>query len=158
MSELGLQIIDNARSRIGAPFQSHFEPKDLCNFGYDTVDSCMERGMDERGYDCSGLVIASLCDVLEIATNSWPRELRHPQQLMSLATDEGHEPGDMRVFISQKGRPHVAITVTEHRAIHAGGVGGAGVVREGLVRGRDGQAVTSRTIALGSLVSLLSQR
>lgn len=150
MSELGLQMVDSVRRRIGAPFRHHFEPDNLCLDGTETNDSCMERGMDAGGYDCSGLVIASLCDVLGITTERWPRELRHAEQLMWMTTNEEHSPGDVRVFMSRSGRPHVAIASSERWVIQASGITKA--VEQGVVKDRDGAAAMSRTIALDSLV------
>ena len=85
-------------------------------------DECMERGMDPQGYDCSGLAIASICDVLNISTREWPRHLRHTQQLASLAIDATFQLGDLRLYYSANGRIHLGVATSTEKVVHASGL------------------------------------
>jgi hypothetical protein len=138
------------------PFRHHFKPVNLCEGGERTVDECMERGMDSEGYDCSGLAIASLCEVLNISTTEWPRELRHTQQLSSLATEEKFEPGDLRLFYSAKNRIHMGIATSTQEVIHASGL--TNTVEESMVTDPTGSFAAERVVALRSLLKVLALR
>jgi hypothetical protein len=157
MSELGNQIARSAETRIGAPFRHHFRPVNLCESGKQTVDECMERGMDSlEGYDCSGLAIASLCEVLHISTNEWPRELRHTQQLAELAVDKEFEPGDVRLYYSHNNRIHLGIATSTEQAIHASGL--TSLVEQSIVTDPSGSFEATRVIAAQSLFAALKSR
>lgn len=82
-SSSGLQFVAAAERRIGEPFIHHFVPSDTCNSGSITYPDCMTRGLglDEKGYDCSGLVVASLCEALDITLAEYPPALRHVRQM-----------------------------------------------------------------------------
>lgn len=153
MSELGEEVIRSARTRIEMPFRHHFKPINLCEGGRLTADECMERGMDSQGYDCSGLAVASLCEVLGISTVEWPREFRHTQQLATLAIDEGGAPGDFRLYYSSGNRIHLGIAASAQEVIHASGL--TRVVEEGIVTDPSGSFEAVRTIAIESLLRLL---
>lgn len=138
MSNYGSEIVGAARSRIGVPFRHHFKPRDLCEGGGITVDSCMERGLDSDGYDCSGLVVASLCDVLGISTSEWPHNFRHVKQLERLIAESDLTFGDVLLFDSETEhgiprRTHIGIFVARQCVVHASGLNG--VVEEGKVEG-----------------------
>lgn len=121
MSELGDELITAARVRIGQPFRHHYKP-DVCQSGRITTDTCMENGMDNRGYDCSGLVIASICDVLGVEATTWSRDFRHVRQL-DLGQCEGIcRPGNILLYFGEEfSRAHVSIATLGGRAIHASG-------------------------------------
>lgn len=155
MSELGREVVESARSRIEMPFRHHFKPINLCENGRLTVDECMERGMDPQGYDCSGLAIASLCEVLGISTAGWPREFRHTQQLAELATDEESRPGDFRLYYSAGNRIHLGVATSAQEVVHASGL--TKVVEEGIVTDPSGSFEAVRTIAIDSLTRLLER-
>jgi cell wall-associated NlpC family hydrolase len=110
-------VVEAAYSFIGAPFRHHFQP-DLCASGWRTEDECMESGMDTRGFDCSGLIIASFCKSLDIKPQGWNRDFRHLNQLAILRDPEINlpTPGDLIVFA---GLGHVAIYTSNDRMIHA---------------------------------------
>lgn len=137
MSDFSAEVINAARARIGTPFREHFTP-DLCEKGTVTVDACMDSGFDRRGYDCSGLIIASICDVVGVALQDWPREFRHNRQMVRLmgALPEAE---DLTFLIGEEdlsdGRLdtsprsiHGGIRVAHDRYIHANGF--TGVVEE----------------------------
>ncbi len=71
------ELLAAARGRLGKPFRHHFKLNNDCQFGTLPLLPCMEVGMDDSGYDCSGIVIASTCDVLGIPTKDWPTSYRH---------------------------------------------------------------------------------
>lgn len=125
MSEFADRLVGAGRTQIGAPFNHHFKPENLCNGGRQTVDACMERGLNEAGYDCSGFVIASVCRVLEISSQQWPRDFRHVKQFERLAIDRPAEPGDaVLFFVPDPDRTHMGIaSVTESNlTLHASGL------------------------------------
>ncbi|HJP96083.1 MAG TPA: hypothetical protein VJ843_01795 [Candidatus Saccharimonadales bacterium] len=112
MSQLGDRLIAEARSHIGAPFRHHFRPENLCAGGTITLDQCMEQGVDPTGYDCSGLVVASMCRVLGLQPGAWPRHLRHSVQLQQHATEKIFAPGDIQFYYYENGGVHSSIATT----------------------------------------------
>jgi len=121
MSNIGDRLITEARSHIGQPFRHHFKPENLCLDGTITTDSCMERGMDPTGYDCSGLVIASMCRVLDMPVHQWPRALRHAGQLQQYANEKDFEPGDVQFYYYEDGGVHLGISTMPDICVHASG-------------------------------------
>ncbi len=87
----------------------------------------MSKGMNVDGYDCSGLVIASICDVLGIDPQQWPKAFRHVRQFSELAMFADPEPGDLRLFFKKPGlegkseRVHMGIFVDDYNTIHSSG-------------------------------------
>jgi len=123
---LQTEIIRAAEAEMGYPFLFHHKPIDFCHGGTITVDSCMEKGLDRSGYDCTGLIIKSLCNVIGRDTDTWPPKLRHGSQLKALASDKAPSLGDILLIEStnEQGRrftTHAGIYVTEHTVIHANG-------------------------------------
>jgi hypothetical protein len=105
----------------------------------------MEKGLSDNGYDCSGLVIASLSDVLGILPEHWPRDLRHVKQLETIAEATTPEAGDMLVYLpetipNRTPRNHIGIFVTATSVIHASGM--SRLVEEGTVSGVFRKTVT----------------
>ncbi len=129
MSNLNQELLIVAEENIGRPFRHHFKPN-LCNGGWETIDTCMEAGMDQNGFDCMGLVIYSLCKVLDIDSTNWPRELRHSLQLRALAHDRSHlRYGDILLIesLSPENRPymtHMGFYEDASTIIHASGISG----------------------------------
>jgi hypothetical protein len=122
MNEFGNRLIDEARTQIGAPFRSHFKPENICLDGIITPDSCMEHGMDALGYDCSGLVVASMCRVLDIHPQDWPRNLRHAVQLQRYSVIKDFEPGDIQFYYYDGGGIHSGIaTASPDVCVYASG-------------------------------------
>lgn len=109
--------------------------------------------MDSAGFDCSGLAIASLCDVLGISQLEWPRELRHTIQLRTLEADEEYEPGDWRLFYNSKNQTHLGIATQTHEVVHASGV--TNIVEEGSVDDPSGSFRAIRVVTINSLVAAL---
>jgi cell wall-associated NlpC family hydrolase len=156
MSELGNEIIKAARLRVGAPFSHHFNPEDTCERGSVTIDACMEKGLSDNGYDCSGLAIASLSDVLGILPKHWPRELRHAKQLEVIAEAAIPETGDLLVYLpetmpNRTPGNHVGIFATATSVIHASGI--SGLVEEGEMSGTFRKTVTVPASILIELVN-----
>lgn len=156
MSEFGGEVIESARGRVGAPFRHHYKPENLCDGGRITVDTCMERGMDSSGYDCSGLVIASICDVLAIDAGTWPRHLRHTKQLEALALEQDFEAGDILLHHSKNGRTHMSIATGQGESIHASGV--TKLVEEGEVTDKYGPFEVVQAIAIDALYRMIKDR
>lgn len=129
------------------PFQSHFLPHDTCQDGLITNDDCMERGLDERGFDCSGLIIASACDVLGIPVSDWPREYRHIRQLDTVSSTEiVPEFGDITLFRAPEDHTR------KHGGIYTGGL----YMVHANARGEtDTQAVIEGRIPMNAEVSVL---
>lgn len=117
MARFKEEVLTAARSRVGQPFSNHFRPNDVCANGTRTIDQCMERGLGMPGYDCSGLVIASLCDVLGIAASDWPPNFRHALQFKAALLEGAMpEPGDI-IFLQSPEDPSL-----KHTGIYAGGL------------------------------------
>lgn len=129
MSSLRSELFLAASLKVDAPFQHHYEPENLCEGGRSTVDECMKRGMDNRGYDCSGLVIRSLCDVLDIEPQNWPKDVRHSFQLSQFEVIDSayeFEPGEILLIesMSRSGyryNTHTGIHISGEEMIHASG-------------------------------------
>jgi len=99
----------------GQRFEHHFSP-DLCQNGTTTVDGCFEKGLGPTEFDCSGLVVASLCEVLGLDSRTdWPWEYRHGIQMSELA-EEGRLPraGDVSVTQSWDAPWHVVVHLNRH--------------------------------------------
>ena len=132
-------MVEVARSYLDAPFSHHFSPHNLCQSGAITISSCMEQGLDAEGFDCSGLVIASVCEVVGIQTKDWNPNYRHLEQFKSLESRQPPELGDILLFypdMASKTRvlPHVGIRTVGENVIHSSGK--SGIVEEGQVEGR----------------------
>ena len=61
-----------------------------CNFG-PTIPECMTVGLGPQAFDCSGLVIAAIVQVMGYEPTAWPPERRHVRQMHPMA-----EPTDLR--------------------------------------------------------------
>lgn len=125
MSEMGNELVKAARHELGRPFRHHHKPN-VCEGGHITLDSCMENGMDPRGYDCTGLVVASLCSVLGIEASRWPRDYRHSNQLHGFADDVDPDFGDILLIESQSDSgyqymTHAAVQLGPDQVLHANG-------------------------------------
>jgi hypothetical protein len=155
MSELRDEVLRRARQYLDAPFRHHYKPDNVCNYGRRTIDSCMEYGMDSAGFDCSGLAIASLCDVLAISPREWPRELRHTAQLRSLETEEEHEPGDWKLFYNTKNQTHLGVATETDEVVHASGI--TKIVEEGIVEDASGSFRAIRVVTINSLIAALNR-
>ncbi len=157
MSELANEVIAAARLERGSPFRHHFKPQNLCESGYVTLDSCMDRGMDSRGYDCMGLVIASICKVIGINTHKWPTEYRHSLQLRQFANYRDPQYGDVLFIesVSKTGKPymtHMGFYIEEgDRILHANGM--TKIVDESEA---GGNTISVKSVSVESLISHIS--
>ena len=119
-------VITSARTKIGQPFRNHFKPVDRCEHGWATVDYCMTVGMDASGYDCSGLVLASICEALGQPVSEWNRNYRHLRQMERLAkSDAQPDIGDILIFHPENDIEtwvHIGIAATLESTIHADGI------------------------------------
>lgn len=100
-----------------------------------TLPECMTIGMEPNGFDCSGLVIRSICDALGKKPTDWNPDLRHVRQMakeMDHTMFSRPELGDIALFGAFVGGEnqshltvtHAGITVSvkkygESRMIHA---------------------------------------
>lgn len=148
-------MVHAARLKVGRPFRHHFKPENLCEGGATTVTACMEHGLDDEGYDCSGLAIASICEALGIGVERWPQDFRHTKQLASLAIRALAKPGDLRVYLSSNQRMHLGIAISDTEDIHASGV--AEVVEEGIAVDKYGSFIDVRTISLDSVCEIVAR-
>ena len=123
MTRFGNEVLAAARARVGEPFRHHFKPDNECDDGQMTTESCMNRGMDNDGYDCSGLAIVSVCEVLNVGTERWPQDLRHLNQMaMRLRMTCDPIAGDLVIYRSLESRSlHAGIFATGQTVVHASG-------------------------------------
>lgn len=151
MSEQTDKVIAAARTRVGTPFRHHYKPLNTCKYGRVTHDECMTRGMDQEGYDCSGLVIASLCEILQISPADWPRDRRHAWQMQDLVTQHNRRPGDILLIEDMHlSRFHPLISSGEQSVIHADGHSGAVVEKPVLTT-----AFIAHVIPLENLIEVI---
>lgn len=154
MNTTGNQLVAEMQSHIGAPFRHHFKPENLCNGGRITVNACMERGMDSvGGFDCSGLVIASMSRILQIDPTAWPRALRHTQQFAAHATEKPFEPGDVTFYISGNGLIHMGVAATPQESIHASGI--SKMVEQGVATDVHGEFTAIHALAADHLADIV---
>lgn len=104
--------------------------------------------MDPMGYDCSGLVVASMCRVLDMQPQTWPRHLRHAKQLEVFTTDKPLEPGNVQFYYYEDGGVHMGISTMPGICVHASGK--TGFVEESMAA--DGAPpIDQRTMAAEAL-------
>lgn len=118
-------LLSAAEAKVGTPFRHHYKPN-MCEGGRITVESCMEYGLYDSGYDCSGLVIRSLCDVIGMDPKTWPMKFRHSYQLNSFAGSNSVRTGDIALIESQskdgyRYNTHMGIQSEGNLLIHASG-------------------------------------
>jgi cell wall-associated NlpC family hydrolase len=109
------QTVEFAKNYLGVAFRHHFKPVDLCSNGEITLPSCMDNGMDMRGMDCSGLIIASICQLTKVNPQEWNTDYRHLSQMRVFETQDDPELGDAVTI----GMSHIAIYAGEDTFIHA---------------------------------------
>ena len=125
MTQIRDSFIAEACLRFGDPYDEHYTGADPCRDENGAVyDSpvCLERGLNTNGegFDCMGLVIASLARTLEMPTHNWPVDYRHLEQFDPLAENRAGEPGDIVVFYHRLGRPnHMGVLLEPKTIIHA---------------------------------------
>jgi hypothetical protein len=154
VSDLGCRTISCARKNLGAPFAHHFKPSNGCDGGRVTLDSCMLKGLDRySGFDCSGLIIISICDALMMDLSQWPHKLRHTQQIVKLASEGNGKSGDIRLYTSYNERIHIGLATGPDTAIHASGV--SQKVEEGIVTDKYGDFVNIQHIPLSRVLRFL---
>lgn len=89
--------------------------------GASTQPECMERGLGPDLYDCSGLIVASMVEVLEITIEQWPQDYRHARQMGKLSINESPNPGDILIYYPPypERSMHASIFIAEKQIIHA---------------------------------------
>lgn len=92
------QLIQAARSHIGKPAIIHQRYAGNCLEG--TSQACREYGVGPDAFDCSGLVIHSICQTAGLEPKNWPLEMRHVRDMWQAA-----EGGDQGLAISQQIEP-----------------------------------------------------
>lgn len=126
MSQLSEEFIQAARDQISRPFRQHYTRFAPCFTGVNlTSPDCLELGLDRcgEGFDCMGLAIASMCDVLGIPRGSWPVEFRHIEQLIPLAQRRPGQPGDAIILVRNGEQDHMGILTTANTIVHATNIG-----------------------------------
>ena len=135
MADFGTELIGAAREKFGQPFLHHFQP-DQCEGGRLTRPGCWERGLDKRGYDCSGFVIASICEVMDISVDAWPRNQRHIKQMLAF-TDVTATAAAGDVVITQDPsdpkKKHMGVYVGNGAMLHADGRPSVSYVNQSLI-------------------------
>lgn len=85
------ELIKAARHQIDKPTVIHKYLVPGCWRQPQTLPSCMEVGLDETGFNCSGLVIHAVATVLDIRPTDWPHHLRHTRQMWQAADSASPE-------------------------------------------------------------------
>lgn len=114
-NEFGIALVAATTAVVGRRALNH-KLAARCEFG-DTVDACMEVGLSPVAFDCSGLVIHSLCTVLGTPTAAWARERRHVRQMYDLreaATKHDFLPGNLAIFGAYRDIDNVSRLVPTH--------------------------------------------
>jgi cell wall-associated NlpC family hydrolase len=117
-------VLEAARSRHGQPFEHHFSPLNLCMGGQITLPGCMERGLGENGYDCSGLIVASVCEALDADRRQWNPLYRHLFQIACLEREQPPTSGDIVIFhpsTFSRDAAHMGLWLDDERVVHASG-------------------------------------
>ena len=149
--DIAAEVVGAARRRIDHPFRHHFKPVDGCQHGRSTQAQCMEVGIDSRGYDCSGLVIASICDALGQAVAHWSWDYRHLRQIEPLGrAGVARTIGDIIIFYPENNTEtwtHMGIIASATSTIHADGINK--LVAESLT---NGISTNCKIVALADLL------
>ncbi len=138
----GAELSRAVQSCVGEPFVNHGSMVG-CGSQDKTYTACMETGIGQDGFDCSGLVIHGLSEVLDIDTTDWASGIRHVAQMTragrrisvrELSRDEPL-PGLLYVFNHWDGdffvpNAHVAVYVGNRQMVHARSMGTDSVVLE----------------------------
>ena len=74
------------------------------------TDQCLTSGIGPEHFDCSGLVVASLCEVLGLATCDWPMGRRHARDMWQEADD----PHSASMFIKTEPREGALLVMRRH--------------------------------------------
>ncbi len=74
------ELLDAAQKYRDMPFVNHAATV-RCGANLQTHPACMEIGLGPEGYDCSGLVIRALTDVMGVADTDWAWGIRHVRQM-----------------------------------------------------------------------------
>lgn len=83
----------------------------------------MQVGLDCRGFDCSGLIIASVCEVLEVPVSDWPRDYRHVSQLKQHTNHTTPGAGNIVYMYSvdKSWYQHIGVLSSKFTVVHASG-------------------------------------
>ena len=127
----GGMVAAAATEYVGSPYVSHADAV-RCGAQLKTYPACMESSLDERGFDCSGLVIRAISDVIRLQPDEWAEDVRHVAQMAHHGSrvsvremQQGHMyPGLLLVFNHRLGDLHIASThvsvyVGEEQMVHA---------------------------------------
>lgn len=122
MPTFGQEVISAATQHVGKDFEHHFKPTDYCHGGRSPIDLCFQRGLGPNSFDCSGLILASVCEVEGKELSEVPKELRHFIGLYDLVDFESQpREGDIVVGFNIKNRPHGGLYTATGDIIHASG-------------------------------------
>jgi cell wall-associated NlpC family hydrolase len=120
-ADLNQRMVAAAEARMGCPYVAHDSVADGCDGGIISSDLCMTVGLDNNGYDCGGLVVASLADILDITLAEYPTTLRHHTQMAELAAPRHvAQIGDIWLQRTTRGQPaHVGVFTYLGSVVHA---------------------------------------
>ena len=88
------ELLDAAQKYRDMPFVNHAATV-RCGANLQTHPACMEIGLGPEGYDCSGLVIRALTDVMGVADTDWAWGIRHVRQMSKMGTRVNLSPRDL---------------------------------------------------------------
>ncbi len=154
------EFIRTVLAKVGEPFSYHYAQPNPCNYGDLVIDTCMETGLGgPEGYDCTGLIIASLSEVHGF-DHEWARRFRHPQQLEELGlVTVTPAPGDILTGwwrydsddpnVVSRTYHHSGVLTRKNRMCHATGERGVVVNRK-----VPGYFEEIYTVPLGTLVEV----
>lgn len=82
----GAELITATRSYMGQPAVRHYDFAGNCL--EQASPHCLDGGLGPDRFDCSGLMIRALCDVVGKPVEDWPLELRHVRDMWDDAQTE----------------------------------------------------------------------
>lgn len=127
-----------------------------------TLTTCLDEGLGDPNFDCSGLIIRAMCDVTGMDIDTWPPQLRHTRQLWHMAQELGvartaaeAQPGDILVSdrfwtmpdgTTQRVPAHISIKASGPNTLQAQATDGAVVYRPPRLKPKTGARIGSLTI------------
>lgn len=128
LSDFGVEMYAAAERYRTASFVNHIATAG-CG-GKVTTEQCMELGLGPTAFDCSGLVIRAVTDVMGWRTNDWASDIRHVDQMARTLPAKAHDlslpptAGDLIVYAHRHGDievpfAHIAICNGAYRVLHA---------------------------------------
>ncbi len=124
--EFGTQLLAAAERYVGRGFVSHAELVG-CGSRSKTFPGCMEIGLGPDSFDCSGLIIRALSDIIGRQTTKWAANIRHPLHMASLGTrvdlrsTDGQHDYPLGLVLVYHHITQLGVVPSAHVGIYAGG-------------------------------------